>query len=100
MKTPMSCESLEDVRAEIDRIDEQIIALLGRRLEYVRVAAKFKRSEAEVAAPDRQKAMLEARREWAQREGLDPGLIEQLYRDLVAWFISHEMQHFQDGKPD
>ncbi|MCP4540687.1 MAG: isochorismate-pyruvate lyase, partial [Chloroflexi bacterium] len=44
------CESIEDVRAEIDR---QVIALIGKRAEYVRAAAKFKTSEADVKATGR-----------------------------------------------
>jgi isochorismate pyruvate lyase len=62
----------------------------------VKAAARFKTSEAHVAAPDRQKAMLAVRREWAEREGLDPALIEDLYRRLVAWFIDRELEHWRD----
>jgi isochorismate pyruvate lyase len=95
MKTPTSCHSLEDVRGEIDRLDEQIVALLAQRAEYVRVAAQFKSSEAQVAAPERQAAMLQARRRWAEREGLDPDFIEKLFRDVVAHFIAREKEHFR-----
>jgi isochorismate pyruvate lyase len=40
--------------------------------------------------------MLAVRREWAEREGLDPALIEDLYRRLVAWFIDRELEHWRD----
>ena len=95
MTPPEKCSSLEEVRREIDRLDEEIVRLIGRRAEYVIAAARFKTSEAHVAAPDRQKAMLAVRREWAEREGLDPELIEDLYRRLVAWFVNHEMEHWR-----
>ncbi len=95
MKTPIDCNSLSDVRSAIDHVDEQIVALLGLRADYVRAAARFKTSESAVAAPERQAAMLETRRQWAQREGLDPGLIERLYRDLIAYFIAREMEHWK-----
>jgi isochorismate pyruvate lyase len=98
MTTPENCASLEDVRREIDRIDEQIVALIGRRAHYVRAAARFKTSEQHVAAPDRQAAMLAVRRQWAEREGLDPALIEDLYRRLVAWFIQRELEHWKEAR--
>jgi isochorismate pyruvate lyase len=95
MKAPESCESLEEVRAEIDRIDRAIVALIGERAGYVHAAARFKDSEAAVAAPDRQASMFRARREWAQAADLDPDVIEKLYRDLVAYFIVRETDHWK-----
>jgi isochorismate pyruvate lyase len=97
MKTPTDCNSLADVRSGIDHIDEQIVALLGLRADYVRSAARFKSSEADVAAPERLAAMLQVRRGWAEREKLDPDFIETLYRDLVAYFIACEREHWKAG---
>ena len=94
MKTPTDCHSIGDVRSAIDHVDEQIVALLGLRNDYVRAAARFKTSESAVAAPERQAAMLQVRRQWAEREGLDPDFVEKLYRDLVAYFIARELEHW------
>jgi isochorismate pyruvate lyase len=96
MASPEDCRSLQDVRREIDRIDEGIIEQIGLRARYVKVSARFKTSEAHVAAPDRQAAMLEVRRQWAEREGLDPGVIEDIYRRLVAYFIECELGHWRE----
>ncbi|HEV3201218.1 MAG TPA: chorismate mutase [Bryobacteraceae bacterium] len=97
MKTPTDCNSLADVRSAIDHVDEQIVALLGLRADYVRSAARFKSSEAEVAAPERLAAMLQVRRAWAEREKLAPGFIERLYRDVVVYFIDREREHWKGG---
>ncbi len=95
MKIPSACHSLEDVRGEIDRLDAQIIALLRQRADYVHAAAAFKPDASAVAAPERQAAMLEARRAWARRDGLDPDFVERLYREVVAHFISEEMKRWK-----
>ena len=92
---PEECSSLEDVRHEIDQIDREIIGLLGRRASYVEAAARFKTSEQHVAAPDRQAAMMRTRREWAADAGLDPEVIEDVYRRLVAYFIQRELDHWR-----
>jgi isochorismate pyruvate lyase len=89
------CESIEDVRAEIDRIDRQVIALVGKRTEYVRAAARFKTSEADVRATGRFETMLRQRRAWAAEEGLSPDMVEKLYRDIVQYFIQEEMVHWK-----
>ena len=95
MASPEDCKTLQDVRREIDRIDEEIIERIGRRAGYVKAAARFKTSEAHVAAPDRLAAMLAVRRSWAEREGLDADVIEDIYRRLVAYFIERELGHWR-----
>jgi len=95
MKPPDACQSLTDVRAAIDRIDREILALLGRRADYVHAAARFKETEEAVAAPDRQAAVFHTRREWAREEDLDPDFIERIYRELIAYFLEREREHWK-----
>ena len=83
MKTPDQCENMVDIRAEIDRLDRQVVALLGQRFAYVKAASKFKTSETTIRAPERLQAMLQQRRVWAEEEGLDADAIEKMYQDLV-----------------
>ena len=92
---PENCSGMEDIRVEIDNMDRDIIAILGKRFEYVKAASKFKTSETSVRAPERFKAMLEQRRVWASSEGLSPDAIEKMYRDLVNHFINEEMSKWQ-----
>lgn len=97
MKTPRACESLQEIRAEIDGIDHEIIVTLGRRFAYVKAAAAFKTGETSVHAPERVAAMVEQRRRWAEQEGLSPDVIERMFRDLVAYFTAAELSHWQDA---
>jgi len=92
---PENCTDMEDIRVEIDSMDRDIIAILGKRFEYVKAASKFKTSETSVRAPERFKAMLEQRRVWACSEGVSPDAIEKMYRDLVNHFIDEEMSKWQ-----
>lgn len=98
MKIPDQCESMVDIRAEIDRLDRQVVALLGQRFAYVKAASKFKTSETTVRAPERLQAMLQQRRVWAEEEGLDADVIEKMYQDLVNHFIDEEMKHWKQSE--
>ena len=95
VKQPDECSNMEDIRSEIDRIDRQIIAAFGTRFGYVKAASKFKTSETSVKAPQRFEAMLQQRRIWAEDEGLNPDVVEKLYRDLVSYFIEEELKHWK-----
>lgn len=97
MKPPEECKSIEDVREAVDALDREIVSLIGRRARYVKAAAKFKTGEEGVRAPERQKAMLGERRRWAEEEGLEPDVIEKLYRDLVAYFVNQELDDWKAG---
>lgn len=93
--SPQQCKGMDDIRTEIDSIDQTIVALLGRRFQYVKSAAQFKTSETSVRAPERFAAMLQQRRVWAEKEGLSPDAIEKMYRDLVNHFINEEMDKWK-----
>jgi isochorismate pyruvate lyase len=91
MIEPKDCETLAEVRTEIDRLDQSLINTISRRQKYVHAAARFKRSEKDVHAPERQRQMMAARRLWAETEGVDPDLIESLFRTMVDHFVSAEL---------
>jgi len=95
MKTPDECANIYEVREEIDIIDREVIDALSKRFQYVIAAARFKTSEASVRSPDRFQAMLQQRREWAQESGLNPDVVENLYRDLVNYYIDEELKHYK-----
>jgi isochorismate pyruvate lyase len=99
MLQPQECQGMDDIRREIDRLDQSVIQLLGQRFQYVLAASKFKTSATSVRAPERFKAMLATRREWAAAEGLSPDAIEKMYSDLVQHFIAEEMKHWQAEQP-
>jgi isochorismate pyruvate lyase len=97
MKAPEDCLTLQEIRAEIDRIDRQVIAAWSQRFAYVKAASKFKTDATTVQAPERLATMLQQRRDWASAAGLNPDVIENLYRDLVGYFIQEELQSWQSN---
>ncbi|MBD1867777.1 isochorismate lyase [Leptolyngbya sp. FACHB-671] len=96
--TPEQCKNMTDIRAEIDRLDRQVVGLLGQRFAYVKAASRFKTSETAVRAPKRLQDMLQQRRVWAEEEGLNADAIEKMYQDLVNHFIDEEMQHWKQSE--
>jgi isochorismate pyruvate lyase len=96
VKPPEECASIEDVREGIDALDREIIVLTGRRARFVETAACFKTGESGVRAPERRKVMLEARRRWAEEEGLSPQVIEDVFDRLVSYFVNRELDRWRE----
>lgn len=98
MKTPDTCTGLPDIREAIDRLDADIIDALGRRMQYVLAASRFKPDEASIAAPERVAAMLPDRRRWAEQAGLDADYVETLFAQLIAWYIAQQTQYWRQQR--
>lgn len=95
MKSANQCSTIEDVRDAIDKIDNQIIELLGNRLEYVKEIVRFKTpDENSIIAKQRFDEVITTRRKLAEKHGLNPDIIEKIYRELLAHFIDEELRLF------
>jgi isochorismate pyruvate lyase len=94
-RPPDKCANLDEIRAGMDAIDREIVALIAHRVAYVRAAARFKISSANVAAPERVAAVLKTRRSWAEAAGLNGDVVESLYRQLVAYCVSEEHRQWE-----
>ena len=96
MPQPQECQTLAEVRSEIDRLDRSLIATISRRQQYVHAAARFKRDAAHVHAHERQRRMIAARRDWADAAGVDPDFVERLFTAVVDHFIQAELAVFAE----
>lgn len=85
------CASLEQVRAHIDRLDHQIVALLAERGGYVKQAARFKKTPEEVRAPQRVEQVIIKVTDLADQLGASPVVVERVYRAMISAFIDAEL---------
>ncbi|MEF3048179.1 chorismate mutase [Pseudotabrizicola sp. L79] len=91
MRKPAECETMGHIRAEIDRLDEDLVRLLAERAGYIDRAAEIK---AKVDLParidDRVEQVVQNVRRHAGHYGLPPDLVEKLWRRLIDWSIARE----------
>ena len=96
----MQCNSLDEVRANIDRIDSEIIKLIAERGSYVSQASAFKKNEEGVKDKSRVEKVIQRVRDKATTYGANPDMVERLYRDMIASFIKLEMRDFLSNTAD
>ena len=93
-----NCNSLEEVRAEVDAIDEIIIAQIAKRNAYIKQAAKFKNSVDEVKAPERVEAVIQNVRQKALAYDMNPNMMEDIYRLMINEMVETEIAELQNAK--
>ncbi|QOQ75272.1 chorismate mutase [Pseudomonas poae] len=87
----VNCTTLEEVRDNIDRLDQQIVTLLAERGGYVSQAARFKKDTDGVKAPQRVEQVIAKVRGLSETVGANPEVTDQVYRAMIAAFIEQEL---------
>lgn len=80
---PEDCRSLDDARAQIDRVDAVLLDMLAEREGYVRAIARHKRATGVVRDPARVEEMVRRARQGAVLRGSDPDIAEAVWRALA-----------------
>ena len=93
------CNSLEEVRDEIDTLDTRLVDLISERSHLIRQAAAFKQSVEEVKAQDRIDFILQRVRHHAIEKGVSPNMISELFEIMINEMVETEIAEFRnDGK--
>ncbi len=88
---PAVCTNMTELRAEIDRIDGELIALLVRRVACIDRAAEIKGAAGLPARIETRVAEVIGNvRAAAGAGGLDPDLAGALWERIVEWSIARE----------
>ncbi len=98
MKRPEDCTTMAEIRAEIDRLDAELVALFAERTGFIDRAAAIKE---QVGLParidDRVEEVVANVRRHAAAHGLPPDKLEKLWRKLIDWSIEREEDHLRKG---
>ena len=91
------CQSLEEVRTEIDKLDDQIVELIGARNNYIKQAAKFKNTVDEVKNPERIQQIIAKVRHKALESGMSANLLEEIYTIMINEMVESEIAEFRNS---
>jgi isochorismate pyruvate lyase len=90
-RTAADCTTMAEIRAEIDRVDAELVVLFAERVSYIDRAAVIKTG---VGLParieDRVEDVISKVRAHAVANGLPPDKLEKLWRKLIDWSIERE----------
>jgi len=89
-RAPGDCSDMSEVRAEIDRLDAELVDLMAQRFAYVDRAWQLKADPGEAFVPWRIQQVIDKVKARAMEKGLPPELVEALWRQMIGWFVQYE----------
>ncbi len=94
-KDPAQCQQMDEVRAEIDRLDDALVDLLIERWRYVDRAWQLKQDPSEARVPWRIQQVVDRVKARAKAAQMPEALVESLWRQLIGWGIQYEEEKLQ-----
>ena len=88
------CTTMQDVRREVNALDDVLVPLLVERVGYMTQAARIKQGVEQVRDEARIEAIVARVRERAAAEGGDADVMEAIYRSLMEACIAYEHREF------
>ena len=92
----MQFENMEELREEIDLLDNELIGLFAKRFKFIEDAALIKNNINEIRDNARIEKIVSRVRNLAKTNNLSEDIIEELWRFIIELSIKHEKQMFID----
>lgn len=84
-------QDLNELRVQIDALDDQILYLLDKRMSYVKKIGKIKQSNAQEIYDHKREEYILDRLNNAKYKFLNSKMIKSIYREI--FFISKQIQN-------
>ena len=91
---PENYTTMAEVRAGVDEIDRQLVALFAQRFAHMRAAARIKPDRSAVRDEPRKAEVIDNVRQEATRLGAPGDILAGLWDQLVEASIAYEMTEF------
>ena len=88
------CVTMQDVRREVNALDDVLVPLLVERVGYMTQAARIKQDATQVRDEARIQAIVDRVREQALAQGGDADVMDAIYRSLMEACIAYEHREF------
>ncbi|PHS37281.1 MAG: chorismate mutase [Robiginitomaculum sp.] len=91
-KPAKKCMSMDEVRAGVDAVDRELVALIVRRQAYMEAAARIKTDRAAVYDAVRIEDVVSKVKAEASRQGLSIDIAEPVWREMIKRSIAYEFE--------
>lgn len=97
---PERCQTMADVRAGVDQIDRELVALLARRFGFMNAAARIKPDRTAVRDEGRKQQVIDNVRRQACAAGIPEAVVAAVWEALIEGSIAYELERFDSLRED
>jgi isochorismate pyruvate lyase len=98
--SPEQCRTMTEVRAGVDQIDRELVALLVRRFGFMNAAARIKPDRGAVRDEGRKQQVIDNVRREARAAGIPETVIAAVWETLIEGSIAYELERFDSLRED
>ena len=91
------CNTLQEVRDEVDLVDNKLVELISQRSHLISQAAGFKNSVAEVKAEDRIDEIMQRVRQKGIELNINPNMLSELFKIMIDEMVETEISEFRNA---
>ncbi|HEX8512487.1 MAG TPA: chorismate mutase [Allosphingosinicella sp.] len=95
---PQACTTMSEVRHGVDRLDEEIVRLIGERFRYMDAAARIKPDRDAVRDEERKAQVLANVARLAGEHDVPGEAAAELYERLIEASIAYEFRRFDSTR--
>ena len=92
IKDAKNCKTMTEVRAGVDAVDRELVALIVRRQAYMEAAARIKTDRAAVYDSVRIEDVVTKVKAEARKQGLSIEIAEPVWREMIKQSIAYEFK--------
>ena len=90
----MKNENMEELRKELDLLDNELIKLISKRFKFIEQAAIIKDDISKIRDNDRIEDIVKRLRKLAKNNDISPDIVEKLWRYIIELSIELETEIF------
>jgi len=90
----MKYGNMEELRKELDLLDNELIKLISKRFKFIEQAAIIKDDISKIRDNDRIESIIGRLRELAEDNDISPDIVEKLWRFIIELSIELETEIF------
>ncbi len=90
----MKFNNMQDLREELDLLDNKLIVLISKRFKLIEQAAIIKNDETKIRDNERIESIISRLRDLAEENSISADIVEKLWRFIIELSIDLEKEIF------
>ena len=93
--SPKNKKKLEGIRTKLDKLDNQLLALIRYRTSLVKEVLKLKEFKKEIVDQKRIKFILNKIKGKSKKLRIDPKITNRIWKNMIWSYIDYERRNFK-----